>query len=397
MSANTISVDDPPELSRPTRLHIRYLDGVRGAAALFVMAYHCQLVIGSRHGGSWCPPGLRPFVGWMAYGHYAVAVFIVLSGYCLALPIVRKPPDSLITWWADFTERRARRILPPYYAALALGVGQCFIGKVTGLSKTQGADLTAPSLLSHLFLVHNLTPWSRALDAPLWSVATEWQIYFLFALILLPLFLRYGITWALCAALVIGFAPHLLLPRDHNFDGASPWFVGGFGIGMAGAWVNFSEDAYAVSLRKRTPWLLIAGALFAVAMLACVFIPVAAETQSRDIPGMAGWAGDTFIELLSFVLLAGLTRSASAPQGRQPLLLKVLDHPWLVGIGTFSYSIYLIHQLLLQSAATLAWHLGLNAVHSFALVLASVPFVLGVCYLFSLAFERPFLISRRCP
>ena len=36
-------------------------------------------------------------------------------------------------------------------------------------------------VLSHLLLVHNLDErWIFKVDPPLWSVATEWQIYWLF-------------------------------------------------------------------------------------------------------------------------------------------------------------------------------------------------------------------------
>ena len=41
------------------------------------------------------------------------------------------------------------------------------------------------SLLSHLFLLHNLNAsWIYDFNGTLWSIATEWQIYFVFALLL---------------------------------------------------------------------------------------------------------------------------------------------------------------------------------------------------------------------
>ena len=51
---------------------------------------------------------------WLAFGHYAVAVFIVLSGFSLAAG------DPMRVGSGPTSVRRARRILPPYYVALGL-------------------------------------------------------------------------------------------------------------------------------------------------------------------------------------------------------------------------------------------------------------------------------------
>ena len=65
----------------------------------------------------------------------------------------------------------------------------------------------------------------------------EWQIYFFFPFLLLPLLRRFGICVAVAAAFVIGLAPHFLL---HRFDETSPWYLGLFSLGMAGAVVAHS-------------------------------------------------------------------------------------------------------------------------------------------------------------
>src|SRR6516165_1606469 len=92
------------------------LDGVRGLAALFVVAHHIFLRTFPGY-----PVDHAPFwVGWFIYGRFAVVVFIVLSGFSLALSPARHG------WRLDgvgrFAARRARRILPATWAALAYGV-----------------------------------------------------------------------------------------------------------------------------------------------------------------------------------------------------------------------------------------------------------------------------------
>ena len=59
------------------------------------------------------PVDRAPFwAGWFIYGRFAVVVFIVLSGFSLALSPARHG------WRLDgvsrFARRRALRILPPY-------------------------------------------------------------------------------------------------------------------------------------------------------------------------------------------------------------------------------------------------------------------------------------------
>src|SRR4051794_10706007 len=87
------------------------LDGVRALAALFVVIHHVFL---RAFPGS--PVDRAPFwAGWFIYGRFAVVVFIVLSGFSLALAPARHG------WRLDsvsrFAYRRARRLLPAYWAA----------------------------------------------------------------------------------------------------------------------------------------------------------------------------------------------------------------------------------------------------------------------------------------
>src|SRR4051812_26575815 len=98
------------------RVHLAYLDGLRGALALYVVVHHCWI-----RGGLVARPGLEGLAtNWMLYGHLAVNFFIVLSGFCLMIPVART--QRLAGGVLDFYARRARRILPPYYAILLIGL-----------------------------------------------------------------------------------------------------------------------------------------------------------------------------------------------------------------------------------------------------------------------------------
>ena len=103
------------------RLHLGYIDGLRGLAAIYVVIYHCNYVTTMICGFS---TGLVKFaVMPLNYGHQAVDLFIVLSGFCLMLPALRDG-YQLRGGFKTFLAKRARRILPPYYVAIVLSLTQ---------------------------------------------------------------------------------------------------------------------------------------------------------------------------------------------------------------------------------------------------------------------------------
>src|ERR1035438_9577060 len=75
---------------------LSFLDGLRGLAALYVVLYHTheQFKPGAPLESHFSH--LAAFLtGWMEQGHLGVDVFIVLSGYCLMLPVARSADGML--------------------------------------------------------------------------------------------------------------------------------------------------------------------------------------------------------------------------------------------------------------------------------------------------------------
>src|ERR1700750_1616070 len=89
---------------------------MRGLAALFVVCSH----IFERAFPGYPLDHAPAWAGWFIYGRFAVVVFIVLSGFSLALSPARHG------WGLDgiarFPRRRAGGILPAYWAALAFSL-----------------------------------------------------------------------------------------------------------------------------------------------------------------------------------------------------------------------------------------------------------------------------------
>jgi peptidoglycan/LPS O-acetylase OafA/YrhL len=297
-------------------------------------------------------------------------MFIVLSGYSLMLPVSQKGLSSLPNN-LDFIKRRARRILPPYYAALALSllVGFAFPGMNAMLKHwnwyliwpTRHEFL--PSLLTHLFLVHNLfSHYTQEFNTPLWSVATEWQIYFLFPLLLLPVRSKFG--GIVAAAIGFGFG---LLPITGHWIQAQPQFAGAFGVGMLAADASFKNTAWRKNL------LLVASSAFVAAIVGWFVLRrhAAISLVFSDVP----WS------VLQCCLLVYLC------QAKDSLLAKFFTLKPFKVLGEFSYSLYLIHFPLLVVFAMLLPH----GHWYFAWMCASVVPVLLLVYGFHIIFERPFM------
>src|SRR5579875_3373423 len=196
----------PVSAKEAPRLRLEFLDGLRGFATLYVMVYHCFLGYNSLTNqlaslpSYWMGKLIKLlYFGLFNFGHEAVVVFIVLSGYVLMLPVARTQDGHMPKGVWDYFKRRARRILPPYYAALSFSIMLLAL-----YPSLQHPALESPwsvalppfvpmGTLAHILLLHNLTPHGYKIDPPMWSVALEWQIYFLFPFLFLPLWRRFGL------------------------------------------------------------------------------------------------------------------------------------------------------------------------------------------------------------
>ena len=387
-SAATNSI---PASSSSTRLRLHYLDGLRGLAALYVVIFHVYLEASYRWTGFVLPRKLWLASQWMIYGHSAVVVFIVLSGYCLMLPVIRSADAQLSDGLKGFFVRRTRRILPPYYAAVLLSLLLIALtSKWRQAVGTSWADMTpafTPGVLvSHLLLFHNLNQnWTLKIDSPLWSVAMEWQIYFVFALLLLPIWKRWGISATLVVAFIFGLAPHFLLPAKYNLDPTCPWYIGMFAFGMWGAVIGFSPLAVHRHIHNRVSWGILSFLSFLCNLVS--------ERMHIAWLKLSAWQGDVLVGASAICLIICCTKHLiDNPGSNRLLVLRLLESRWAVVLGTFSYSLYLIHDPLLALLHLPLHMLNLSLSARFLILLiVGVPVCVLAAYGFHCCFERPFL------
>jgi peptidoglycan/LPS O-acetylase OafA/YrhL len=360
------------------RLHLAHVEGLRALAALVVFVNHAYAQTWS---GGLKEPALAVFVPFkysMIAGHLAVSVFIVISGFCLTLPVV-DGGDRLRGGMRRFFERRARRILPPYYGALFLSLGLIFtiIGKPTGTLWDEPIQTDWRAVVAHLLLVQDFFR-TGLINYVFWSIAVEWQLYFLFPLLVWAS-RRYGILRVATAALIVGYAVRF------GFDGtriarANPHYLGLFSLGMLAAYVVRSPRPEFVRARALGVWpWLVGGSLALVSVLSVVW-------------GVT--VGESRFHLLDFpVGVMAMTTLVHTTLSRDHLLSRFLSFRPLVFIGTFSYSVYLVHAPLLQIIWQYALRpLGVGESAMFvAFLTVGLVLVLAFAYGFFRVCEEPFM------
>ncbi len=380
------------EKSSSQRLRLAYLDGIRGLAALYVVLVH-----------SWdFNPSLQPALLWLPvtkflrYGIFAVVIFIVLSGYCLMLPIVRSQKGYFSGGLLSFFKRRIRRILPPYFAAILLcvliGICTLWLEQTTTLGWNERLNalngLFSPNfsfhdVLFYVLLIQNFGLHLNKINGPTWTVAVEWQIYFVFAILLIPIWRRLGLWYTLAIAFLIGLTLNYLMGDELSFH-VCPWFLGLFALGMAAAEINFSQKPSLMQIKNSLPW----------GVLATLFASLALFTEWLRfglMRGLAQWVVHYCVALATACFLIYCTNFLINGKALPPVL-RQLESRWVVSLGVFSYSLYITHAPVVWLVYQFLQEQQLSpTMMATKWLLIAVPLSLLVAYLFHRVFERPFM------
>jgi len=351
---------------------LKFIEGMRGIAALYVVLGHiCSLAdpgvfLGVRGTGpEWLRIAMQPF----GFGHLAVAAFIVISGFCLQTSLFNRG-DGSIKEPKKFFKRRALRILPPYYACLAISlVVALYVTPLGhGLPFSLYLPVTPNVVLSHLFLVHNWSPdWMYKINGVLWSIAIEAQLYLLFPLLVWLLNKANRLATVL-STLAVTAAILTVTPRAEKFY---PWYLALFTIGMAASHLAFSPPKW------RGPNALAAMLFGGLSLGMCVW----SATKGFSMPVLDSWLGACVVSVIY-----ACTVSKNFTVG------KFLSAKPLAWLGAVSYSLYLMHHPILQPLYLFRpkWAAGpLEATLYLSGVGLPVVFLGVVAFWF--IFERPFI------
>ena len=366
----------------PPRFPPRYqlLDSWRGLACLVVVLHHAGYFLLIR--GAEAPVG-----GWTAWAqagivelyhrmNLGVPVFFVISGYCIAASMDAHRTRRASPW--RFLGRRAWRIYPPYWAAVAV-----FAATVAGLTRLGWPPIRSGIHSLHLDHPGELTPaqwlgnltltetWRhrvlggdpyRNLTRIGWTLCFEEQFYLVgFALLLLFPRRLFG---ALLAASALIFAVNIAAVDagwTQVYEGIFPEYWYQFAVGLAAYW----------RLAVAGPG---AGRYWVDAAF-CALAALGVAWGSASMPVVAGFG-------LALVALRPLDDRLAVAPALAPLR----------ACGRRCYSIYLVHLPACVVAAEVAIQLGCTGFWARALVAAPLAAAagLGTGWLFFAAVEARF-------
>jgi peptidoglycan/LPS O-acetylase OafA/YrhL len=380
----------------------RFLDGLRGLAALYVLARHATRFL-CAYGWQGRPErGLDRVMLFalklLAYPHAAVLFFFVLSGFVIHLRFARQLQDegaSARFEWRRFMWKRVRRLYPPLLLAIA----------ITGAIDAAGLWLRLPvysteavrhnvvtpnlgwvNLLGNLlflaFLVPGVSTWGT--DAPLWSLTYEWWFYVAYPAFWLGARRSTAMATALVAAM---YAFSFFIPEHPAWR--LPPMIRAFPVWWMGALL-----AEVCAGRLRIPFSRLA---LLIVLVPLIVIPEPAI--ARRIQSIAHWMDGGSIahevaELATGLSCVGAITLCFAVQQRRHWL-RVFDA--LRPLGDMSYTLYVIHFPIIVFIG--GWLMSRSPGHvparnPFACAAAMLG-VIGLAYIAHLWVERPFTGRRR--
>ena len=190
---------------------IANIERLRGLAVLGVLVCH---IVGQLYMVDRYSPGPQRLFGWV--GQIGVALFFVVSGFCIRLPMARALALDPVARFdvKRYLSHRARRILPPYWLAIPVSI---LAGMLSPIGLLDGAHGPANVLL-HLVGLHTLSPAAfNSINGGFWTIGLELQFYLAYLLLA-----RRRATPAL-GALVLATGLLAYGAASFAFPSPSPW------------------------------------------------------------------------------------------------------------------------------------------------------------------------------
>ncbi|RYF32072.1 MAG: acyltransferase [Comamonadaceae bacterium] len=336
---------------------LQWLQASRGIAALLVLMFHMRPVINGA-------PLLAPSAAWWNYGFCGVDIFFVISGFVVTRS-VQQVPRSLGTGFG-FLAKRFLRIFSGYWPALAL--------MVVVTMQLPGNE-SFPPLNNALDSIFLLSPklhdhWLGTA----WSLSYE--LYFYICLFVLFFVVPWGtfyqrLVWVIFGLIVFNGA-WFVLHRELVIGGAQPmrYLLTGFALEfLAGACVAETCKKGLIIPKKVAPLCLI----FAV-------LGLLLGTFSNHFANIEILRAGSFGVFGLGLVLVALTLDSH--RYRAPR--------WLVQLGDSSFSLYLLHPLLITLFGWAQFNfVSVGPAFLTALTLAAPAIIVFVCHAWYLAVERP--------
>lgn len=305
------------------------LESLRGVAACLVALHHSPLLVGPKQGA------------FIASAYLFVDFFFILSGFVMTHAYRDRITSGMP--FRAYAGLRIARLVPLHvfahflFAATIFGKWVLYAYGVSGHDPAESVHV--PSFFTNLFLlqaygVHDYLYWNR----PSWSISAELGAYVVFFVMTATWDRKGRVVPPFVAALVmyaVLFALDDNRRMDITYDFGWLRCLAGFYLG-SGLFRLHRELGTRLELR---------GSLQTVAEIACaISIAYCVDHVAR---------GDVYVvgAILSFAAAISIFSSKSkGPLG------ALLEKPLLRKIGTWSFSIYLLHLVCFEVAGNVVHH-----------------------------------------
>jgi peptidoglycan/LPS O-acetylase OafA/YrhL len=323
--------------AKQAKFYIPSLDGIRAIAFLIVFLSHAGF-------GKYVPGG------------FGVTIFFFLSGYLITTMLRREHERSNRIDFKKFYMRRVLRIWPPFYLVLFLAVVVSWLVGTYSEPEFSGhylqAFLTQFFHYSNYYNIEYGNQYMALGTEVYWSLAVEEHFYLLFPL-LYVLLRKLGIGsskqatifWSICL-LVLLWRCLLVFTMGADYDRiffATDTRVDSilFGCALAVAGNPAIEQDRQLSERNLKYILLPIGCVFILGSL-LIRTDAFRDTLRYTIQGVALYP--IFIAAIRF------------PDW---FVFKPLNWGWMRFVGVLSYSLYLVHFMVIKALITVMPELGL--------------------------------------
>ena len=408
-------------LTERPAFHDPVVDGVRAIAILWVMSYHLVLF----HLGSFTTEAIGLATGrwtqWTSRGDMGVDLFFVISGYLIGTILLTEYRRTGGLRIRRFYARRFLRLIPVYTVAMIVGL--YFVHNIPREAVLMEFPpfMNANNMWANFLYVNNFLPINRQYMGWCWSLAIEEQFYLILPGFIL-LFMRVSRPmWILGALMLLAGVIRWIVIDRHGFippfldlPNMQSWVdrftieyqnlytrYGALLAGVIGAYLMVyrpAEVAKFFSHRTRTSAL----AALAIAIIVPTGYFAMSSPLFNEVPVWArqlyySHHRDVFAVCLMFLILAAVHAVEPVGQG----LRRLLSWKVLFPIAQISYSLYLVHEMIMlwlfpKTAALLGDTLGPHGTMALAAVVAiAMSFALAaVLYLFV---EQPSMRARGLP
>jgi peptidoglycan/LPS O-acetylase OafA/YrhL len=350
--------------------NFKVLDGLRGLSALYILVHHARQILTQPYNNglsihpdkySVIDKSLVYAFSFFKYGHEAVIIFFVLSGFVIHLKQADKNYNYNTFSISNYLKKRIKRIYPTLITSFILCVIIDFIISKL-LNQSLSVNLSKYSFstfLYNLFLIPNTADWGN--NFPLWSLKHEWTFYLLYPLLLILSNFDKKIPIIVVITFYLSYTLGYRIPYINNVAySLAVWFLG-----------FLLAEIY----QKKKTW----SKIIPYFTLLIIIYPFINREKNELYPYLDLTFGLIVMGLLSILI-----------QNKTNFVNRFLSK--FSFLGTFSYSLYLLHWPILILIMNIVLINSENVIpYHYWYVIASIFISTLLIYIIYLFTEKKFI------